>query len=100
MSATSGAVYLTVAALDVGSANFAVYVERVPVQEFAKWLLARRSSAEFCFAPGQAQWKVCWNLRSAILGERTDGPAGLTTPLPTPQGTAVFVPRAVRTQVP
>lgn len=73
--------------MDVGSAHFAVYVERTPLDEYNSWRTSVRETSQplippLPLPPGQAQWKACWNLRSKKLGERTDGPVTLTTPIP------------------
>jgi len=83
--------YLTVTSIDIGSAHFAVYVERVPIHIFEEWKKAGGGvrAAWEGDAPGQCQWRVVWDLRARRLGQVADDhtydrPAALLTmPLPT-----------------
>jgi len=62
--------YWTVTSIDIGSAHFAVYVERVPVSVFGAW--KKSGSAGTAVAPGQCVWHVVWDLRSRNRGQVAD----------------------------
>lgn len=76
--------YWTVASVDVGTKNFAVYVERAVRPDLEAWYASSPSlTSTPAPAPGQCRWKVVWDL-SRGAGQRAASctEVDLTTPLP------------------